>query len=75
MTLALLRKKKGLTQEALAAQLGVSTSAVGNWEAGIRRPRYETLRRLAEVLEVSLDDLRFPTRIETNKRRTDKHAG
>lgn len=60
LTLAALRKKKGFTQEELAAALGVSTSAVGNWEAGLRRPRYDTLRRLAEVLGVSLDDLRFP---------------
>lgn len=75
MTLAALRKKKGLTQEELAAQLGVSTSAVGNWEAGLRRPRYETLRRLAEVLGVPLDDLSFPTRFEKiNKRRVKSRA-
>lgn len=57
MELAALRKRKGLTQEALAARLGVSTSAVGNWEAGLRRPRYENLRRLAQVLGVSVDEL------------------
>lgn len=58
--LADLRKRRGLTQEELAAALGVTTSAVGNWEAGLRIPRYETLRRLAEVLEVSIDEIMFP---------------
>ena len=69
MDLATLRKKQGLTQEELAARLGVTTSAVGNWEAGLRRPRYESLRRLAEVLGVSIDDLLFPTE------RGENHAG
>lgn len=60
LNLAALRKQKGLTQEELAAALGVSTSAVGNWEAGLRRPRYETLRRLASVLGVTIDELLSP---------------
>lgn len=75
VTLAALRKSKGLTQEELAAQIGVSTGAVGNWETGLRRPRYDTLCRLAEVLGVPLDELKFPTRFDTGKRRAKKHAG
>ena len=60
LNLAALRKKKGLTQAELAAAVGVSTSAVGNWEAGLRRPRYDTLLRLASVLDVTIDDLLSP---------------
>jgi transcriptional regulator with XRE-family HTH domain len=60
LNLAALRKKKGLTQADLAAAIGVSTSAVGNWEAGLRRPRYESLLRLASVLGVTVDDLLAP---------------
>lgn len=70
--LATLRKKRGLTQEELAAILGVTTSAVGNWEAGLRRPRYENLRRLAQVLGVTIDDLTFPT---ASTERGEKRAG
>ena len=60
LNLAALRKRKGLTQAELAVAIGVSTSAVGNWEAGLRRPRYETLLRLASVLGVTIDDLLLP---------------
>ena len=60
LNLAALRKRKGLTQAELAAAVGVSTSAVGNWEAGLRRPRYESLLRLASVLGVTIDDLLSP---------------
>jgi transcriptional regulator with XRE-family HTH domain len=35
-TLQSARKALGLTQARLARVLGVTTSAVGNWEAGIR---------------------------------------
>ena len=38
-----LRRKNGYTQSGLAKALGVSQSAVGNWEAGIRRPNIDTL--------------------------------
>ena len=60
LNLAALRKRKGLTQAELAVAIGVSTSAVGNWEAGLRRPRYESLLRLASVLGVTIDDLLSP---------------
>ena len=33
-TIAALRREKGLTQDALAAQLGVSAQAVSKWENG-----------------------------------------
>lgn len=34
-TIAALRREKGLTQDALAAQLGVSAQAVSKWENGL----------------------------------------
>lgn len=33
-----IRKGSGLTQEGLAHRLGISVSAVRNWEQGLRRP-------------------------------------
>lgn len=51
------RKYMGLTQEELAGKLGVSKSAVAKWETDGGLPDRDNLRRIAEVLRVSVDDL------------------
>src|ERR1700744_2202089 len=56
--IAMLRKKKGLTQTDLAAQLNAHQSIVNRWERGHVKPRRSTLERLAEVLDVSVEELR-----------------
>lgn len=45
-----LREARGLTQAALAALAGVSTSALESWEQGRRRPSPEAEARLATIL-------------------------
>lgn len=51
------RREAGLTQEELAARAGVSTRAVSDLERSINRaPQLETLRLLADALELSADD-------------------
>ena len=52
-----LRKEKGLTQEALAGQLGVSFQAVSKWENGQSCPDIALLPLLAEIFEVPIDGL------------------
>jgi transcriptional regulator with XRE-family HTH domain len=53
-----LRTAAGLTQQALAEKARLSISAVVHIEAGrIPDPRISTLRKLAQALEVSLDEL------------------
>ena len=52
-----LRKQKGLTQEQLAQNLGVTRVAVSLWETGKREPDLEMLRKMANTFEVSIDDL------------------
>ena len=52
-----LRKMKHLTQEDIAEILGVTRQAVAKWEAGDTIPDLDKCRVLAELLEVSLDDL------------------
>lgn len=52
-----LRKKAGLSQNELAWQLGVTNKAVSKWENGKCKPSTETLRKLATVYGVSVDDL------------------
>lgn len=49
------RKKAGLSQEALATQLGVSRQAVSKWELGDAEPEPAKLKLLAEVFHVSVD--------------------
>lgn len=55
-TLQALRKKRGITQEQLAAHLGVSPQAVSKWENG-SFPDGDLLPRLADYFEVSIDYL------------------
>lgn len=45
----LLRKEMGLTQQALAAKLGVSFAAVNRWERGHNVPHSERLLRIREL--------------------------
>jgi AbrB family looped-hinge helix DNA binding protein len=52
-----LRKYRGFTQEKLAEQLGVTRQAVAKWEAGETIPDLDKCKMLAEIFEVSLDDL------------------
>ncbi len=54
--LKFLRKKKGLTQEALAEALGISRSKLAGYELNINPP-IETLVKISDYLRVSLDIL------------------
>ena len=55
--LTLLRKKKGLSQDELAFAIGVTRQTIYTWEAGLNYPTIVALKKIAEVLEVSTDDL------------------
>lgn len=52
-----LREKKGMSQRALAEELNVAQSTVGNWESGIREPSFEMLNKIAQCFNVSVDSL------------------
>lgn len=58
-TLSQLREQKGLSQAELAALAGISPSAIAMYETGKRTPRFAVAKRLACLLEVSMDDLVF----------------
>lgn len=49
------RKAKGLTQMALADELGVSFQAVSNWERGQTCPDLSNLMELSRLLDISVD--------------------
>ena len=52
-----LRKSKGMTQEQLAQQLGVTAQAVSKWENDLSCPDISILPPLAEALGVTTDEL------------------
>ena len=52
-----LRVTAGMTQEQLAAAVGVTQGAVTQWETGATFPRSPTLRVIAEVLDTTVDML------------------
>lgn len=52
-----IRKQKGLTQEVLAEQVGISASFIGHIERGSRIASLETLMQLCRALAVSPNDL------------------
>lgn len=57
MMISSLRKDKGMTQLALANLMNVTDKAVSKWERDISCPDINSLPKLAEVLDVSVDDL------------------
>ena len=56
-TIARLRKKKGMTQAAVAAELNITDKAVSRWEKGLGYPDVSLFPALAELFGVSIDSL------------------
>lgn len=52
-----LRKQKGLSQEELGYELGVSRQTVSKWESAQSYPDFQRLVLLADYFEVTLDEL------------------
>jgi len=51
-----LRKKRGLTQQMLADQIGIKRSLIGAYEEERAEPKYELLKVIASFFDISLDD-------------------
>lgn len=61
-----LRKDNKYTQGDVASKLGVSQSAVYNWERGIRKPKIEQLLLLAQLFNVTVEDLLGDSEIKSS---------
>ena len=57
MMISSLRKEKGMTQAELAEKMGVTDKAVSKWERDLSFPDIKSIPKLAEVFEVSVDEL------------------
>lgn len=55
--LAKYRRDNGLTQEALASELGVWPLTVWRWENRKRTPRLKDARRISEKLNISVGEI------------------
>lgn len=51
------RKERGMTQQALAEALGIAQQTLGHYEVARARIAADLLPRLAEALDLSLDEL------------------
>ena len=51
-----LRKDKGMTQLELAEIMGVTDKAVSKWERDLSCPDINSIPKLAEFLEISVED-------------------
>ncbi len=73
-----LRKQKGLTQEDLAEMLHVSRTAISKWESGRGYPNIDSLKAIATLFSVTIDELLSNTELlsiaqEDNKQK-EKHT-
>ena len=55
--IAFLRKEKGMTQNQLAEKMNVTDKAVSKWERDLSCPDVNTISKLADVLDVSVEEL------------------
>ena len=52
-----LRREKGMTQKDIADKLGITDKAVSKWERDIAFPDTATIPKLAEILEINVEEL------------------
>ena len=55
--IAAMRKEQGMTQLELAEKMGVTDKAVSKWERDLSFPDVDSIPRLAEIFDVTVDEL------------------
>lgn len=71
-----LRKEKGLSQEQLGYELGVTRQTVSKWELGMTTPEMDKLIEISELFNISLDELlkgEDNSKESSNKENIDQH--
>ena len=61
-----LRTEKGLSQSQLGEMLGVTNKAVSKWENGVAKPNTSLLPKIAEIFDITVEELFASRRIERN---------
>lgn len=60
------REQKNISQVELAEKLNVTRQAVSNWERGKTQPDIDTLHKIADILEISIDELIYGNKRTNN---------
>ncbi len=68
-----MRAKQGVTQEQLAAFIGVTPQAISRWEGENGYPDIETLPQIADFFSITVDELLGLHRAEKEARRQEIH--
>lgn len=71
--LKLLRKRRGLSQSELATIVGTSQQVIALYEKGSQRPSAKRLPKLAQALNVTVDEIIGTQEIEPQPKTTRKH--
>ena len=66
-TVVEMRKRQGISQTALAEQLGIHKNVLGRYERNEVFPSIEIARKIADLLDVSLDYLTGKVDVEMDK--------
>ena len=69
--IATLRKEKKLTQAEVAEMMGVTDKAVSKWERDLSFPDINTLPKLAELFDMTFDEL-MQVKVDTKKKKIQK---
>lgn len=70
--IAALRKEKGMTQLELAEKMGVTDKAVSKWERDLSFPDVSSFPKLAEIFDVSVDEL---MQVKPGAKENENYAG
>lgn len=69
-----LRKAAGMTQEELALKIGVTNSAIGHYERGIRKLEPTKLEAMANIFNVSIDEILGVQKVEIKETKKAVHG-
>lgn len=53
----ILRESMKMSQEELARLCGVTQGAVAQWEKGLTHPSFDKLKKVADALHITVDEL------------------
>lgn len=59
------REEKKISQSELAEKLNITRQAVSNWECGKTEPDIETLHKISDIFEITIEELIYGTKRET----------
>ena len=68
--IATLRKEHGMTQLELADKMGVTDKAVSKWERDLSFPDVNSIPKLAEIFNISVDEL-LQAKVDVKERKMD----